>query len=181
LLTWPSPTPSPSGSPFSRRKPPGATSRASARRASGRSRRSPRAPAAPSPPEPGDPEDASDCPLRRLGLLVLHRETGLYERRLARRRAPPELLGFVLALGAADVDRIELTLGEALVLPGGPGRVLALDAEGLLGLATQAEEALGPEVVGVVTLGAERVLSVRRRPATAWLETCYDRTGAAAA
>jgi len=45
------------------------------------------------PAEPVDPEDATDCPFRALGLLVEHRDTGIFERRFGRRAVPPALLG----------------------------------------------------------------------------------------
>jgi hypothetical protein len=135
--------------------------------------------ALPLPATAGDPEDATDCPFRRLGLVVEHRDTGIFERRFTTRSLPPELLGFVLArwLPEGSGEHVELPFTRALAEAGGPGRVLALDSHGLMGLADVAERQ-SAGAVRTYLLGAERMIRVHRQPAEAWLEACYDRVAA---
>lgn len=79
-------------------------------------------------------EDAYDCPLARLGLLELLPRTRSY-----RLLAPgpddlhPLLVAYALVrMGEhAPLWRREVSLRDALYEPGSPGRVYALDAEGL--------------------------------------------------
>ena len=132
------------------------------------------------PPEPDDPEVATDCPLRRLGLLVLHRDTGIYERRFEVRPVPPEILGMTLCRMRRDEtgERIEVPFSDALILPGGPGRVLALDADGMSELIEGAEAVLGFARIRSALHGAERMIDVERLLPAAWLEAYYDRVGA---
>jgi hypothetical protein len=134
--------------------------------------------ALPLPAEPGDPEDATDCPFRRLGLVVEHRDTGVYERRFTARALPPELLGFVLArwLHEGSSDYLEVPFARALAAPHGPGRVLALGTDGLARLVDEAEHRQGADHVHTYLLGAERMIRARSRPIEAWLEGYYDRT-----
>ena len=135
--------------------------------------------ALPLPAEPGDPKDAPDCPFRRLGLVVEHRDTAIFERRFTARALPPELLGFVFARSVREDlgEHVERPFTRALAEPHGPGRVLALDGDGLARLVDEAELKLGADCVHAYLLGAERMLCVRRQPAEAWLEAYYDRAG----
>ncbi|MBI2570975.1 MAG: DUF4007 family protein [Candidatus Schekmanbacteria bacterium] len=135
--------------------------------------------ATPVPAEQEDPEDAADCPLRQLGLLSCHRDTGAYDRRFAARWVPPELLGYVLARrsGAGHGGTVELPFADSLVAAEGPGRVLGLNAEGLAALVSRAAEALGPEQVRFFLLGGERMIAVANRSPGAWLASYYDRVG----
>jgi hypothetical protein len=135
--------------------------------------------ALPLPAELGDPEDATDCPFRHLGIVVEHRDTGIHERRFTTRTLPPELLGFVVARWLDDGagEHVELPFTRALAEPHGPGRVLALDTDGLAQLTDDAESRLGADHVHTYLLGAERMIRVRCRPPEAWVETYYNRMG----
>lgn len=131
----------------------------------------------PIPREQEDPENATDCPFRQLGLLVHHRDTGYIERRFGERSVPPDLLGYVLArmLGEDQRDVIEIPFADALVARRGPGRIFALDADGLAALVDAAEHTFGKKVAGSYLLGGERMITIVWRSPISWLVDYYDR------
>jgi len=133
----------------------------------------------PLPAEPLDPEDATDCPLRMLKLIVQHRDTGYFDRRFIARPIPPELLGYAFAQmqGEDHSGLFEIPFTDALVLQFAPGRVLALDAEGLASLLNDAERVCGREKIRTFLLGGERMIAVVWKSPTSWLADYYERVG----
>lgn len=136
--------------------------------------------ATPLPREHDDPEDATDCPFRQLGLATHHRDTGYFERRFEDRTLPPDLLGYVMSKASCGVERevVEIAFTDALVTRGGPGRVFALNADGLVALLERAESTFGNDLARSYLLGGERMIATASRSSAAWLAGYYDRVGA---
>lgn len=134
----------------------------------------------PLPATAEDPEDATDCPFRRLGLIVHHLDTGYFERRFTSRSVPPELLGYALALTRDDPGggHFALSLTGALASRFGPAKLFALDADGLAALADDAERLLGSDRAHSYLLGAERMLAIEAKPQVTWLTEYYERVAA---
>ncbi|MDX9722739.1 MAG: DUF4007 family protein [Myxococcota bacterium] len=132
------------------------------------------------PVEVDDPENASHCPLSELNLLVHFRDAAMYERGFRSRSIPPELFGYSLAvaqLGSFAEDSIQLSFNDALVVSGSPGRIFALDAEGLAALvsSTSSHSAIA---FRELMHGGERVLEGPARTEVFWLNHYFDRLGA---
>ena len=120
-----------------------------------------------------DPEDGLDCPLRRLGLLVHQRDLRRYAARGNTRLVPPEILCLAIATAHGDEARTghqDIAFSSALNAPGGAGRLLRLDAEGLTSALGRAEQSLGPTEIRTRMLGGERVVTLRRRPPARWMD-----------
>lgn len=85
------------------------------------------------------------------------------------------MVGYVLSLGAdPGAEYCETGLAEALSSPGGPGRVLALDAEGLVALLGRGENFLGKGLLRTTIDGGERVVCARNLGPDGWLARYHD-------
>lgn len=124
-----------------------------------------------------DPEDATDCPFRRLRLLIHNKDTGYFERRFGSKNLPPELLGYVLGrmYENRDDDVVEIPFFEALTGTKGPGRILVLNAEGLTLLVNQAEDVLGKKTSRAYLLGGKRMIVTIMKSPEFWLNGYFDR------
>lgn len=134
--------------------------------------------ARPVPPAAEDPEDAIDCPFRRLGLMVHHRDTDTYRINRGPKPVPPEILCWTLARCFHEERRaggVDIPLPEAVVRPGGPGRVFALPPDALALAAAKAEQVLGSDAVRSEMVGGDRVIRLDARRPIDWLVAYYRR------
>jgi len=134
--------------------------------------------AAPSANERSDPEDATACPLRSLGLLVRHADTGRYERTRPLDRIPVEAFLACASLVASDLGTQSVALGDLLRERNSPGRILGMDGDMIDEMASLAACAY-PGEVGISLLGATRMLTLPENPPERWLALHFTRNGSA--
>jgi hypothetical protein len=137
------------------------------------------------PADDDDPEDNLDCPLRHLGLLVLHTDLDQFERRSAWGRTPAEILAYTIARGRSDgpaetaaAEVVDIGFAELLHNRFGPGRLLQLDADGLADELARAEGQLGADTFRTRLLAGERTITLEGAPPIKWLARFYDRVEA---
>lgn len=134
------------------------------------------------PPEDGDPEEGRESPFRSLGLITHLKETGIYRMNRRRRDIPPAILGYALSAslprdGEAE-DFEDVVFSHAFANPGGPGKTLCLDIEGLSDTMDRAEERMGSGLIHVRQLGGKRFVRVKRLSRSDWLKKYYAESGA---
>lgn len=133
--------------------------------------------AAPAAAEPQDPEDGTSSPLRDLGLVVRHADTGRFERTRPLDGVPLEAFLACVAAAAADAGQESMSVGEMLGRGGGPGTVFGLDAEAIEDMAMRASRDLTTRGVTLDLLGAERRLRVPMADPADWLDRHFVRIG----
>lgn len=133
--------------------------------------------AAPSGGERPDPEDATVSPLRALGLVVRHVDTGRFERTRPLDRVPVEAFLAACSLMADDTDTDGLALSDLASARRGPGRLMGLGSEAIDAAASDAEALYWGRGVAVRLHGASRVLTVPRFSPATWLGLHFDRIG----
>lgn len=132
--------------------------------------------ATPLPPETGDPEEGNESPFRSLGLVTYLKESGIYRVNRGRRDIPPALLGYAISKAFLEDHGEEFSdigFSKAFASPGGPGRVLCLNIEGLSDIIDRAEEHLGSKLVHSRQLGGERFIRIKHLSASNWLKKYY--------
>jgi hypothetical protein len=126
--------------------------------------------------EPRDPEDGTASPLRDLGLVLRHEETGRFEKTRPLDEVPLEAFLACVAAEAAALERDAMSIGEMLGRRGGPGVVFGLTGEVIEELAARGAKDYAKLGVTLDRLGAERRLRV---PAMAgaqfWLDRHFQR------
>jgi len=135
--------------------------------------------AVPSGGERPDPEDATVSPLRALGLLVRHTDTGRFERTRPLDRVPVEAVLAAASLMVADTERDAIPLADLGGARNGPGRIMGLPGEAIDAVASEAAEFHWMHGVRVDLLGASRVLTVPRWAPEDWLAIHFRRIGIA--
>lgn len=136
--------------------------------------------ATPLPPEDGDPEEGRESPFRLLGLITHFKETGTYRMNRRRGDVPPAILGYALCASLSEKGEgrfKDVGFSEALAKPGGPGKTLCLDIEGLSDTMDKAEEYLGSGLIRVQQLGGKRFIRVKRLSRSGWLKKYYAESG----
>ena len=132
------------------------------------------------PPAMSDPEDANESPFRDLGLLVHFRDSGAFGRvGLKENEVPVELIPYAL-IEASDAPPpedgySEISVREACLLQGGPGRCFNMDLEAFHELCVHAETELGDARFQLTSLAGERVIRFSTMSSIDWLSTYYDR------
>lgn len=125
-----------------------------------------------------DPEDGSASPLRELGLVVRHDESGRFEKTRPLDEVPLEVFLACAAAKAEDVGQEALSLGELLGRRGGPGMVLGLGGDAVEEMAARGARDYARAGVTLDLLGAERRLRVPMMDGTHfWLERHFQRIG----
>jgi len=128
--------------------------------------------------EPRDPEDGTASPLRDLGLVLRHEETGRFEKTRPLDEIPIEAF---LACAAAQSEalRIEsLSMGDLIGRRGGPGFLLGMTSEAIEELSARGARDCGKLGVTLDLLGAERRLRVPMMGGTQfWLDRHFQRVG----
>ena len=122
-----------------------------------------------------DPEDGTGSPLRDLGLVLRHDDTGRFER--ARPLDAPPIEAFLACVAAAckDVDLQAMSISEMVGRRGAPGLLLGLDAETIEDMSIRASKDYHGLGVSLDLLGAERRLRVPDIGAAAWLHRHFQR------
>lgn len=128
--------------------------------------------------EPQDPEDGTASPLRELGLVIKHADTGRFERARPLDGVPMEAFLACVAAAAADFDHESLSVGEMIGRSGAPGTVLGLDAETIEDMSLAAVRDY-PALTTFELHGGERRLRVSNLGADAWLDRHFQRVGGA--
>ncbi|RMD84517.1 MAG: DUF4007 family protein [Candidatus Dadabacteria bacterium] len=132
------------------------------------------------PPTDYDPEEAYDCPFSEFGLLTHFRSSGSYRMNFGGKDIPGEALGYCLARAfprneASSEAYADVSLEEAVRMPGGPGAVFALSEEPLFEWVQGQEHA---NDLCLTSAAGERFIRYRRREPLAWLLSYYDRVAA---
>ncbi|WP_235031549.1 DUF4007 family protein [Geminicoccus flavidas] len=131
--------------------------------------------AAPAAAEPQDPEDGTSSPLRSLGLVVRHTDTGRFEKTRPLDGVPIEAFLACVAAAAADMEQESMSVGEMLGRGGGPGTIFGLDAESIEDMAMRAAKDFAKQGVALDLLGAERRLRVPIIDASNWIDWHFER------
>lgn len=132
------------------------------------------------PPEESDPEEGRESPFRSLGLITYLKETGIYRMNRRRRDIPPAILGYALSASLTEDGKEEFEhvgLSHAFANPGGPGKTLCLDIEGLSDIMGRAEERMGSGLIRMRQLGGKRFVRVKRLSRSGWLKKYYAESG----
>ncbi len=125
-----------------------------------------------------DPEENSECPLRRLGLLVFQSELDHHERRAPKAPVPPHVIAAGLSLLNRETDERLLDVdldGE------GEGRRVArslnLDADTFAQLVARSADVLSSKQLATRFLAGDRVASVRSEPLEYWADAYFKTPG----
>jgi len=128
--------------------------------------------------EARDPEDGTASPLRDLGLVLRHEETGRFEKTRPLDEIPIEVF---LACAAAQSEALRLeslSMGELIGRRGGPGLLLGMTSEAIEDLSARGARDCGKLGVTLDLLGAERRLRVPMMGGTQfWLDRHFQRVG----
>jgi hypothetical protein len=127
--------------------------------------------------EPVDPEDFTVSPMRSLGLVLKHQDTGRFEKAHPLDAVPVEAFVAAVALMAADRGSASLPLTDLIALRNSPGRLFNLDGDMVSEAAEAAAEAYGKEGVRLSLHGATRTITVPEGPAESWYERHFGRIG----
>lgn len=128
------------------------------------------------PPTNRDPEEALDSPFQALGLVTHLRETDTYHANRKRKKIPPAIVGYALAMSIPITGKekhITKSLSQVFALQNGPGKTLVLDQESLLDTLQEAEDRLGSEALHVELSGGERTLRFKGLKPIEWLKEYY--------
>ena len=134
--------------------------------------------AAPPPSEPVDPEDLTVSPMRFLGLLVRHRDTGRFEKVRPLDAVPIEAFLAAVTLLAGDRGSITLPLTDLVAARNSPGRLFNMDGDMVSDAAQAAAETYGEKGVRLSLQGATRNITVPNVPFESWYESHFARIGA---
>jgi hypothetical protein len=128
--------------------------------------------------EPRDPEDGTASPLRDLGLVLRHEDTGRFEKTRPLDEVPIEVFLACVAAEAEDLQQETLSMGDLLGRRGGPGVVLGLTGDSIEDLAARAAQDFAKLGVTLDLLGAERRLRVPMMAGMHfWLDRHFQRVG----
>jgi hypothetical protein len=136
--------------------------------------------ASPASGERQDPEEGTGSPLRDLGLVLRHDDTGRFERARPLDAAPIEAFLACVAAAAKDTDQQAMSVGEMVGRRGAPGLLLGLDAEAIEDMSIRAARDYKALGVSLDLLGAERRLRVPDLGAAVWLDRHFQRIGSKA-
>lgn len=131
--------------------------------------------ASPASGERQDPEDGTGSPLRDLGLVLRHDDTGRFERTRPLDAAPIEAFLACVAAAAKDADHQAMSVSEMVGRRAAPGPLLGLDAEAIEDMSMWAARDYKALGVSFDLLGAERRLRVPDIGAAAWLDRHFQR------
>ena len=126
-----------------------------------------------------DPEDNALSPLRRLGLLSRHKDTGRFERTQPLDTVPLEAFLACVSAVARDREAPSLPLSDLLGARNGPARLFNLPGDRIDDLVGAAAETW-PEDVSVSLLGAVRAIAIPDLPFVDWYRRHFVRLEAAA-
>lgn len=129
------------------------------------------------PSEPVDPEDLTVSPMRSLGLVVRHHDTGRFEKTRPLDAVPVEAFIAAVVLLAEDRGSSTLPLTDLIALRNSPGRLFNLDGDMVSEAAQAAAEAYGKEGVRLSLHGATRTITVAEGSAESWYERHFSRIG----
>lgn len=131
--------------------------------------------------EPRDPEDGTASPLRDLGLILRHEDTGHFEKTRPLDEIPIEVF---LACAAAQSQALRLeslSMGDLVGRRCGPGLLLGITSEAIEDLSARGSKDFGKLGVTLDLLGAERRLHVPMMGGMQfWLDRHFQRVGGSA-
>lgn len=133
--------------------------------------------AAPPANEPVDPEDISVSPLRSLGLVVKHHDTGRFEKAQPLDAVPVEAFLASVALLAKETGSQTLPLSDLIGMRNSPAKVFNLDGDRISEAAQLASETYASEGVKLSLLGSVRTITLPQDGAEIWYARHFTRIG----
>ncbi|WP_027663989.1 DUF4007 family protein [Rhizobium leguminosarum] len=128
--------------------------------------------------EAQDPEDFTISPLRTLGLLVKHTDTGRFEKTAPLDSVPVEAFLACVQWIVTDADTETLPLSDLISRRGSPARLFNIDGDTINELAHAAAEEYGDRGVRLSLLGSTRTITMPRMAAPEWYSLHFRRIGA---
>lgn len=128
--------------------------------------------------EAQDPEDFTISPLRTLGLLVKHTDTGRFEKTAPLDAVPVEAFLACVQWIVSDADTETLPLSDLISRRGSPARLFNIDGDTINELAHAAAEEYGDRGVRLSLLGSTRTITMPRMAASEWYSLHFKRIGA---
>ncbi len=128
--------------------------------------------------EAQDPEDFTISPLRTLGLLVKHTDTGRFEKTAPLDAVPVEAFLACVQWIVSDADTETLPLSDLISRRGSPARLFNIDGDTINELAHAAAEEYGDRGVRLSLLGSTRTITMPRMAAPEWYSLHFRRIGA---
>lgn len=125
-----------------------------------------------------DPEDFTISPLRTLGLLVKHTDTGRFEKIAPLDALPVEAFLACVQWLAEDADSETLPLSDLISRRGSPSRLFNIDGDAINELAHAAADEYGANGVRLSLLGSTRTITMPRMSALDWYSLHFKRIGA---
>jgi hypothetical protein len=132
-----------------------------------------------SPPanEKIDPEDYTVSPLRQLGLVVRHADTGRYEKTSPLDDIPVEAFLACVDLLCRDADTESLALSDLISRRNSPGRLLNSDGDTIDRLCRRAADLYSSLGVHLSLLGSTRTITMPRLTPVEWYSRHFARIG----
>ncbi|MCJ9750933.1 DUF4007 family protein [Neorhizobium sp. BETTINA12A] len=128
--------------------------------------------------EAQDPEDFTISPLRTLGLLVKHTDTGRFEKTAPLDSVPVEAFLACVQWIVTDADTETLPLSDLISRRGSPARLFNVDGDTINELAHAAAEEYRDRGVRLSLLGSTRTITMPRMTAPEWYSLHFRRIGA---
>lgn len=125
-----------------------------------------------------DPEDFTISPLRTLGLLVKHTDTGRFEKTAPLDAVPVEAFLASVQWIVLDADTETLPLSDLISRRGSPARLFNIDGDTINELAQVAADEYGDRGVRLSLLGSTRTITMPRIGASEWYSLHFKRIGA---
>lgn len=128
--------------------------------------------------EAQDPEDFTISPLRALGLVVKHTDTGRFEKTAPLDALPVEAFLACVQWLSDHADSETLPLSDLISRRGSPARLFNIDGDTINELAHASAEEYGHRGVRLSLLGSTRTITMPRMAATDWYSLHFQRIGA---
>jgi len=136
------------------------------------------------PPQDVDPEDGKACPFRDLGLVTHHVGSGYYELHYRPKQLSAELIGYALAHSSRGTQgsskHTDISIQEAAMRAGGPGRAFVMTAESLFDVVSSLDSDAALQNSGIELAGhaGERVIRIVSRDPLEWVRIYYKSANA---
>lgn len=124
-----------------------------------------------------DPEDFTISPLRSLGLVIKHTDTGRFEKTAPLDALPLEAFLACVQWLVQDADSESLPLSDLISRRSSPARLFNVDGDKINELAHAAAETYGEAGVRLSLLGATRTITMPRMNAADWYPLHFKRIG----
>lgn len=127
------------------------------------------------PSEKVDPEDYTVSPLRSLGLVLKHADTGRFEKTTPLDDIPLEAFLACVSALCRDADTATLPLADLISRRNSPARLFNVDGDAIDELSRRAADAYGHLGVSISLLGATRTITVPDSRPEEWYSRHFER------